>query len=125
MAEEELITTCCTLERLVDLDTRDHKIKDIAILLLAAMNDWKPCKENISEFTNDLKQYFGTPLTINSISNRKFDGQNAWKMEAGGSIINLIEISTKFLNESEFDKIIENVLNHYNQEFIKPHPGSH
>jgi hypothetical protein len=113
------ITTYSTLYNLVDLDLKDHMIKDLAMPLLEAMNDWTPCRDNISEFTNDLKSYFGTPLTIESISNKKFDTGNAWKMEAGSSIVKLIKISTKLCNESEFDKIVENVLDYYNQEFSK------
>nr|WP_262922137.1 hypothetical protein [Aquimarina acroporae] len=49
----------------------------------------------------------------------KFNGQNAWNLEAGSSIAELIDISTRFGNESDFDKILNNILNHYNKEFNK------
>ena len=108
------ITTYSALFDLVDIDTKDHKQKDIATLFLNAMNDWPTYNQKeISNFVKELKDYFGNPLTIEKISAKKFDGQNAWQIEAGSSIADLIDISTKFCNQSDFDKIIENFLNHY------------
>lgn len=108
------ITTYSTLFDLVDIDTKDHKQKDIATLFLNAMNDWPTYNQKeISDFVKELKDYFGNPLTIEKISAKKFDGQNAWQIEAGSSIAELIDISTKFCNQSDFDKIVENFLNHY------------
>ena len=114
------ITTYSTLWNLVDLDRKDHKIKDIATLLLTAMNDWKRTEtKNISKFITDLKIYFGNLLTIEGITAKKFDGNNAWDIEAGSSIAEFIDISTRFCNQSDFDKIIDNILNYYNDEFNK------
>ena len=108
------ITTYSTLFDLVYIDTKDHKQKDIATLFLNAMNDWPTYNQKeISDFVKELKDYFGNPLTIEKISTRKFDEQNAWQIEAGSSIADLIDISTKFCNQSDFDKIVENLLNHY------------
>lgn len=114
------ILTYSTLWNLVNLDTDDHKQKDIAQLFLTAMLDWKRTEPtNISEFIKDLKVYFGTPLSKEKINSKKFDGQNAWDIEAGSSITELIDLSTGFYNEPDFDKIIGNILNHYEQEFSK------
>lgn len=108
------ITTYTTLYDLVDIDAKDHKQKDIATLFLDAMNDWPTYNQKeIADFIRELKDYFGTPLTIEKISAKKFDGQNAWQIEAGSSIADLIDISTKFCNQSDFDKIIENFLKYY------------
>jgi hypothetical protein len=108
------ITTYSTLYDLVDIDSKDHKQKEIAILFLNAMNDWPTYNQKkIVDFVNELKNYFGTPLTIEKISAKKFDGQNAWQIEAGSSIADLIDISTKFCNQSDFDKIVESFLNYY------------
>lgn len=112
------ITTYSTLWKLVDIDTKDHKLKDIATLFLNAMNDW-PTYNDIQEFVIELKEYFGSPLTIEKIDTKKFNGQNAWQVEAGSSIAELIDTSTKFCNQSDFDKIIECFLNYYNDEFNK------
>ncbi|MBU8883042.1 hypothetical protein KSK37_08110 [Kaistella sp. DKR-2] len=108
------ITTYSALFNLVDIDTIEPKQKDIAKLFLNAMNDWPTYNQKeISDFIKELKDYFGNPLTIEKISAKKFNGQNAWQIEAGSSIADLINISTKFYNESDFDKIVENFLNHY------------
>ena len=114
------IETYNTLWSLVDLDTEDHKVKDITTLFLNAMNDWSTLNQTlISDFIGELKHYFSEPLTIEKLESNKFNGQNAWQLEAGSSIADMIDISTKFCNESEFDKIINNILNYYNKEFNK------
>lgn len=109
-----------TLWSLVDLDNADHKVKDIATLFLEAMNDWPTINQtSILDFIEELKAYFGTPLTIKKLDAKKFNGQNAWELEAGSSIADLIDISIKFYNESDFDNIINNILDYYNIEFNK------
>ena len=117
---DNTITTYSTLWNLVDIDINDHKQKDIATLFLNAMNDWDTFNQSkIADFINELKNYFGTTLTIENITKKKFDGHNAWKLETGSSITNLIDISSKFCNQSNFDKIVETCLEFYNQEFKK------
>jgi len=114
------ITTYATLWNLVDIDQKDHKLKNIATLFLNAMNDWPTYNQtDIQDFINELKAYFGTPLTIEKIDKKKSDGQNAWQVEAGSSIAELIDTSTRFYNQSDFDKIIDTVLSYYNDEFNK------
>jgi hypothetical protein len=108
------ITTYSTLYDLVAIDTKDHKQKDIAILFLKSMNDWPTYNQReIADFIKELKDYFGTPLTIEKISTKEFDGQNAWQIEAGSSIADLIDISTRFCNQSDFDKIVDSIFNYY------------
>lgn len=108
------ITTYSKLYDLVDIDTQDHKQKDIAALFLSAMNDWPTYNQKeIAYFIKELKDYFGTPLTIEKIASKEFDGQNAWQIEAGSSIADLLDISTRFCNQSDFDKIVDSFLNHY------------
>jgi len=117
---DDTITTYSTLWNLVDIDINAHTQKDIVTLFLNAMNDWDTLNQTeIASFITELKNYFGTPLTIKKITEKKVDVQNAWKIEAGTSIANLIDISTKFCNQSEFDKIVATFLDFYNQEFKK------
>lgn len=105
---------------MVDLDTQDHKLKDIATLFLNAMNDWQTYNQtDIQDFIKELKEYFGSPLTIEKIDTKKFNGQNAWQVESGGSIAELIDTSIRFCNQSDFDKIVDSFLNYYNNEFNK------
>jgi hypothetical protein len=113
------IKTYDTLWNLVDIDSKDHKLKDIANLFLNAMNDWPTFNlSNINDFLKELKEYFGSPLTIERIGKIEVHGQNLWQIEAGSSITELIETSTRFYNQPDFDKIIENLLNYYNEQFI-------
>ena len=57
-----------TIDELTDLVTLDHKThrtKELARLFINAMNDWPTHNQNdIGEFVKELKEYFGTPLTI-------------------------------------------------------------
>jgi hypothetical protein len=113
------IETSPTLWKLVDIDHTDHKLKDLATLLLNAMNDWPTAQDKIADYIREFKEYFGFPLTIEKIETKKFNGQNARQVEAGSSITKLMDTSAKFCNESNFDNILKNVLDYYNQEFSK------
>lgn len=117
---QDKIETYSTLYNLVDIDKKEHKLKELAELFLNAMTDWPTFNQTeIVNFTSELKDYFGTPLTIEKIVNKQFNGSNAWQIESGSSIADLIDISTKFCNESNFDNIVANILNYYEQEFSK------
>src|SRR5205814_5477489 len=90
------LTTIDQLTSLVDIDKSDHKLKDIAHLFLQAATDWPTSnQELISEFVEELKQYFGIPLTKKKISEKTFDSSryNAWRHEAGSSIMEMLDIS--------------------------------
>lgn len=114
------ISTYSTLWSLVDIDEKEHILKTYATLFLDAMNDWKLTKtENIYKFIADLKEYFGNPLTQDKIVEKKFDGVNAWELEAGSSIAELISISANVEKQIDFDKIVEKFINFYNIEFNK------
>jgi hypothetical protein len=105
------IKTNSKLWKLIDIDRKDHMLKDMAILFLNAMNDWPTNNQtNIKDFIRELKEYFGSPLTIEKIDAKKFNGQNAWQIEVGSSISELIDMSVKFSNESDFDKIMDSIL---------------
>ena len=68
MKKERVCSTNCVKNYKFDT-VKDHEIKDIANLFLSAMNDWKKTGTTyISEFIIDLKEYFGTPLTIEKIA---------------------------------------------------------
>ncbi|MBL7789729.1 MAG: hypothetical protein JNL75_07895 [Chitinophagales bacterium] len=114
------IETYSTLWNLVDIDQSNRKLKDIATLFLNAMNDWPTQDQSkIADFVQELKEYFGSPITVEKIEARKFNEQNAWQVEAGSSIAELIDTSTRFCNESNFDNILKNILDFYEQEFNK------
>ncbi|MEP7233005.1 MAG: hypothetical protein ABI691_22285 [Ginsengibacter sp.] len=84
------------------------------------MNDWKRTPlVTIAGFIREIKKYFGKPLTRDKIINKKFDGTNAWDIEAGSLLIDLIDLSGKYDNETNLDNIIGNILKYYEQEFGK------
>lgn len=116
---DDKIETYSTLWNLVDIDQTNHKLKDIATLLLNAMNDWPTGHERIDDYVIEFKKYFGEPLTIENIDTKKFNGQNAWEVESGSSIAELIDTSNRFCNENSFDKILLNILEYYVHEFNK------
>lgn len=50
-------------------------------------------QDKIADFVLELNGYFGSPLTIEIIDARKFNGQNAAQVESGSSIAELIDTS--------------------------------
>ena len=114
------IETYSTFWNLVDLDKSNHKLKDMAILFLNAMNDWPTQNQyKIQDFVNEIIEYFGSPLTIEKIEAKKVSAQNSWQVEAGSSIAEMIDISTRIYNENDFNNILKTILDYYENEFIK------
>ena len=109
------MTKISQLETLVDIDKADHKLKDIAELFVNAARDWDTFNQTeISDFVKELKQYFGTPLTKETIKNKRLD--NAWRQEAGSSIFQMIDLSERFCNQTDFDIILNDILSYYEQQ---------
>ena len=110
------LTTIDELSSLIDNDKSDHKLKVITQLFLRAALDWPTSNQKlISEFAEELKQYFGTPLTKKKISQKAFDSSrhNAWRHEAGSSIIEMLDLSETFYNHSDFDEALNEILTYY------------
>jgi hypothetical protein len=91
--------------------------RDLAELLLAAMNDWPTFDETgINNFVRELKSFFRAPLTVEMINSKPLNlgvQHNAWRHEAGASIAEMIGRSTRINNESDFDKILDQILGYY------------
>jgi hypothetical protein len=108
------IETFSELEHLVDLDTTDHVIRDLTYMFLSAMNDWPTTNlTNIQEFVHSVENYFGSPLTIDKISKKRFNVNHAWQLEAGASLTELIETSQKFCNQADFRLIVDSIITYY------------
>jgi hypothetical protein len=104
---------------LVDIDKADHKLKDIAKLFVNAARDWDTFNQtDLSDFVKELKEYFGSPLTKEKIANKPLDisGNNAWRHEAGSSIVEMLDLSERFCNQTDFDKILNEILSYYQQQ---------
>lgn len=116
------ITTNSELYDLVELDTTSNKIKQIAELFSTAMNDWPTYNQNeITDFVKEVKEYFGSPLTIEKIdakNKNEIDEVNFWRIESGSSIAEMIEFSKLYFNETDFDKIVNDILSYYSKKEI-------
>ncbi|ESU21385.1 hypothetical protein FCR2A7T_05580 [Flavobacterium cauense R2A-7] len=110
------IETYFELENLLEVDNSTHKLRDVTELFLTAMNDWPTYNQiRIEEFITELKEFFGTPLSIEKIESKKLnlDDENVWRNESGSSICEMIKISKLFYGEANFDNIINSIFNYY------------
>ena len=113
------LTKISQLETLVGIDNADHKLKDMAKLFLNAARDWDTFNQtDLVEFVKELKEYFGSPLTKEIIAGKPFDisGNNAWRHEAGSSIVEMLDLSDRIYHQSDFDKILNEILSYYQQQ---------
>lgn len=109
------LTKISQLETLVDIDKADHKLKNIAKLFVNAAMDWDTYNQaDVSDFLKELKEYFGSPLTKEKITNKPLD--NVWRHAAGSSIFQMIDLSERYCNQSDFDKIVNAILSYYQQQ---------
>lgn len=91
------IITYSTLWNLVDIDIKDHKLKDIATLFLNAMNDWPTYDQTeIQEFIKELKAYFGSPLTIEKIDKKSLMDKMLGKSKQEVQLLNLSTLQQDF-----------------------------
>lgn len=108
-----------TLEALRDAvrnDTRHHHLKKLAELLVMALNDWPRDMLEIEDTIKEMKAYFGEPMTVERLKSKRFDYSmpfNSWRLEAGASLWQMLELSAKLEQESDFDKIVARILDYY------------
>jgi hypothetical protein len=110
------ILTINHLRETIDNDSNNHRIKELSELFWTAMNDWPTQNQtNIQDFITELYDYFGFPLTIDKINSKKLDlgnDMNVWRHESGSLIAEIIDISARFENESDFDTILNQIINY-------------
>ncbi|MCH5690844.1 hypothetical protein LWM68_45410 [Niabella sp. W65] len=91
----------------------------MASLFVGAMNDWDTEGQiSIVEFIKEIKDFFGAPLTIDTINNKPID-HSAWKYEAGSSLVEMIRLSQKVDQQLDFDQIIEDIITYYQKQLEK------
>lgn len=111
------LTKISQLETLVDIDKSDHKLKDIAQLFLNAAKDWDTFNQtDLLDFVKEFKKYFGSPLTKDKIVSKAFNNDKVWRHESGSSIIEMLNLSEKFYNQSDFEKILKDIFFYYEQQ---------
>ena len=117
LPNKESLKTITQLETLVLIDKSENKLKDIAQLFVNAFRDWDTFNQTeLLDFIKELLDFFGSPLTKEKIAGKQFDINKAWRHEAGNSIIEMIDISERFCNETDFQKIVETILTHYEKQ---------
>ena len=116
------ILTYSLLKRLVEFDTRNHQLNNIAILFLNGMSHWPPENKEkiINIFISNLEKYYQGPLTIENILNKKFivNSKNILRQRAGNYIAEVIEKSNLFYKEVDFRKIVVKILGYYCKQII-------
>src|SRR5690606_40966567 len=68
------IETINDLEELVLADNGNHSLKNLAELLLLAINDWPVISENkIENFITEFKKFYANEITIENLSSKKIN----------------------------------------------------
>ncbi len=119
---ETPLTTIHQLENLIAIDPAGHPIKQMASLFVRAMYDWDTEGQiSIAEFIEETKDFFGTPLTPDKIHSKpvNLSDNSAWKYEAGSSLVEMIRLSQKVDQQSDFDQIIEDIITYYQKQLEK------
>jgi hypothetical protein len=105
------------LEKLVSLDKEAHELKRLAQFLLNAIGDWPDNSiVYVKDFLVACEEYFGSPLSPEKIQTVAFDGQNAWHLEAGKSLISMMLQAGKSLKINDASLVIEKISKYYCSE---------
>ena len=118
MANEINIENIQQLIDLVDNDPNDNPLKKIGLLFADAMNDWPTQNQtNISEFVQELQNYFGTPITKDVILNKvtSLSNEDAWRKESASSLLELLDLAETQYQEKNIEQLIEVVIKHYEE----------
>jgi hypothetical protein len=95
----------------VDNDSDNSITKKAATLLITAMNDWPTFNQtDLFDFLQEFRKDYGEGLTIEKLRTKKT--AEAWKEEAKASIIEMLELD----RAKDFNKMIEEILNKYNNK---------
>lgn len=111
-----MIPTLNALRDLVDRDAGDYELKRMAELFLNAANDWPTYNQtSIAEFVQEMKDYFGDPLTKEKISEKPLDfsNHNAWRHEAACSIREMFQLAEIRFGHADFEKLMHAIFSHY------------
>lgn len=105
----------------IESDLTDHQIKRAASSLFDAIRDWPKLNlEEPSEFIAELRQEIGSPLSYSNIKNysdKLYAGQDAWKMEALSSVLEMFDFESKsqYDHNLTLEEIVEKITNHCRQ----------
>ena len=109
------------IQQLIDLvnnDPNDHPLKKMGFLFAAAMNDWPTQNQtNINEFIQELRCYFGTPITKDVILNKatSLSDEDAWRKESASSLLELLDLAETQYQEKNLEHLIQVIIKYYEQ----------
>lgn len=118
MVNEINIENIQQLFDLINNDPNDHPLKNMGLLFAAAMNDWPTQNQtNINEFVQELQNYFGTPLTKESILAKTtgLSDEDAWRKESASSLLELFDVAETQYQEKNLEQLIGAIIKHYEE----------
>lgn len=120
MQPEKNIITREDLKEAVKEDIQEHEIKELAILLIAAMNDWPTNhSDKIGHFVREFKAFHTVnrrPLDLDRVKRNKVAwGRefNNWRTEANAAIKQMMKKSLTAYGVSDLDGIVDRIVNYY------------
>ncbi len=115
-----MIQKISVLENLIELDQNSHELKHMATLLTTAANDWPSTTVlDIDAFIAAFKNYFGDPISVEQIESIEFNGLNAWQLESGKLIVQLLNRALNHFKIDDLDLIVSKIQKFYSLEFEK------
>lgn len=116
MEKKKDSVTIDDLQKAINSDSSNGRVKEIAELFVIAMNDWPTLNQTqIREFVSELEEFYGYPITCERIDNKNQEiaiEQDIWRHESGSSIAEVIDISSRFENENDFEKIVQGLIDY-------------
>lgn len=118
MANEINIENIQQLIDLVNNDANDHLLKKMGLLFVDAMNDWPTHNlNNINKFVQELHNYFGAPLTKESIlaKTTSLSDKDAWRKESASSLLELLDLAETQYQEKNLEQLLRAIIKHYEE----------
>ncbi|WP_293925683.1 FtsK/SpoIIIE domain-containing protein [Sphingobacterium sp. UBA6320] len=125
MKDEARLENIEQLKNLIEADSNEHALKEIATLFVSAMNDW-PCQNqtNINEYIEELHNYFGTPITKDAIlsTTTSDSSEDLWRKESAASLLELLDIAEKQYQEKDLEQLIQTIVKYYQNPSVIADP---
>mgnify|MGYP000939234881 CR=1 FL=1 len=116
MANEINIKNIQQLVDLINNDSNDHSLKKMGLLFATAMNDWPTQNQtNLNEFVQELRNYFGIPLTKEVILAKTTglsDG-DVWRKESADSLLELLDLADTHFKWKNLQQALQEIAAYY------------
>ncbi|MCW2259185.1 MULTISPECIES: DNA translocase FtsK [Sphingobacterium] len=125
MKDEARLENIDQLTNLIEADSNEHALKEIATLFVSAMNDWPSQNQtNINEYIEELHNYFGTPITKDAILSKTTSdsSEDLWRKESAASLLELLDIAEKQYQEEDLKQLIQTIVKYYQNPSVITDP---